>query len=237
MRATSFSWAQGRTCHVSCHMPVVSCLCESSYSPTLLEPQLPAVALATPPVPATTLPLDDPLPLTTLPSLCLPNTPCDDHSITSDAQISGSHDTRRQCTLPLPSVASPCFSDMWVLSDLYRLSHVLHLDQPAPSWGPNLERDDGQCIGMHAHTLNLRNGHSKAYLLYSMPLMDEDDGARTGPSLCQPWCSTGPKGGGRQRIWGPATSIVGSAFATPAPAEEIHDAHTDLSVLSKPHPL
>ena len=102
MRATSFSWAQGQTCHVSCHMPVVSCLCESSHSPTLLEPQLPAVALATPPVPATTLPLNNPLPLTTLPLLCLPNTPCDDYSITSDAQISGSHDTRRQCTLPLP---------------------------------------------------------------------------------------------------------------------------------------
>ena len=35
----------------------------------------------------------------------------------------------------------------------------------------------------------------------------------------------------------PATSVVGSAFAAPVPAEEIHDARTDLSVLSKPHPL
>ncbi len=34
--------------------------------PTLLEPQSPAVALATPPVPATTLPLDDPLLMTPL---------------------------------------------------------------------------------------------------------------------------------------------------------------------------
>ncbi len=35
---------------------------------------------------------------------------------------------------------------------------------------------------------------------------------------------------GGQRIRGPTTSVVGSAFATPVPAEEIHDACTNLSV-------
>jgi hypothetical protein len=85
MSEIMFSWVQGQTCHVSCHMPIVSCLCESSHSPTLLKPQLPAIALATPPVPATTLPLDNPFPLATLPLLCLPNTPYNDYSIISDA--------------------------------------------------------------------------------------------------------------------------------------------------------
>ena len=86
---------------------------------------------------------------------------------------------------------------MWVPSDLYRLSHILYLDQLAPSWGPNSERDDSQRIGTHACMLNSRNGHSKAYLLYSMLLMDKDDGARMGPSSRQPWCSAGPGGGAK----------------------------------------
>ncbi len=38
-----------------------------------------------------------------------------------------------------------------------------------------------------------------------------------------------PGGGKGSRA--PATSIVGSAFAAPAPAEEMHDGHTDLSEL------
>jgi len=39
----------------------------------------------------------------------------------------------------------------------------------------------------HARIPNPRNGWSEAFLPYSMPPMDEDEGARTGPSSRRPW--------------------------------------------------
>jgi hypothetical protein len=82
----------------------------------------------------------------------------------------------------------------------------------------------------YARTPNSRNGRSEAYLPYSMPLMDGDEGARTGLSSRRAWRGTGLGGGGKGSR-APATSVVGSAFTAPAPAEEMHDGRTDLSEL------
>jgi len=57
-------------------------------------------------------------------------------------------------------------------------------------------------MSRHARIPNPRNGRSEAYLPYSMPPMDEDEGARTGPSSRRPWRQR-RAWGGKQRIRGP----------------------------------
>jgi hypothetical protein len=73
----------------------------------------------------------------------------------------------------------------------------------------------------------LRNGHSKAYLLYSVPLMDEDEGARMRLSLHRLWHGT--RGEGSRPMLLPLLAL--HLLLPPMPAEEMHDACTNLSKL------